>query len=368
MDLTIQRESMIVTTSICANYIPKARVLAQSVKKHHPEAKFVLCLVEKDVDPRIREDKLFDQILTPSALSIPEYKSFLFRYTIVEASTAVKGHLMLKLMELYPEEKQFLYMDPDTLAVSPMQELIEFLQKWQIVLTPHLTAPESAMDAILDNEVCALRHGAYNLGFLGIARGPESSRFLRWWADRLYSLCYADYARGLFTDQKWIDLAPGMFEIGIFKHAGYNAAPWNLSQRLATWSQDGKAVLMNGLPLRFFHFSGLDSGANEGMVKKYCPDDRNPIFRLRRDYIQACDDAGQPEFGKTPWSYGFYDDGTRISLAERQVVRDDSQGHADPYRKKPTVRHAPFQFWGRPFLGRLKRRIQSGALKFRRAS
>src|SRR4051812_29047153 len=114
---------MIFTTSICANYIPKARVLAQSIRKHHPEARFVLCLVEKKIDPRLEKDPNFDLILTPADLAIPAYKTFLFKYSLVEASTAVKGHLMLRLMDLFPAENKFVYMDPDTWVISPMVEL-----------------------------------------------------------------------------------------------------------------------------------------------------------------------------------------------------------------------------------------------------
>jgi hypothetical protein len=355
---------MIVTTSICANYIPKARVLARSVKKQHPDAKFVLCLVEKEIDPRIREDKLFDLILTPEMLSIPQYKSFLFRYTIVEASTAVKGHLMLKLLERFPDQEIFLYMDPDTISASPMTELLDFLKKWEIVLTPHLTEPESSLVAILDNELSALKHGAYNLGFLGIRRGAESLRFLRWWSDRLYALCYADYARGLFTDQKWVDLAPGFFEIGIFKHPGYNLAPWNLSRRKTTWDSTKSNLLVNGLPLRFFHFSGFDSGANEAMITKYCPDAENPVFTLRKKYIEDCEAAGQSEFGKTPWSYGFYDDGTKIRLEERKAVREFPESHPDPYKKKPKPLKKPgVVSHARRYLGKVKRKVEGSFWK-----
>ena len=37
---------MIIFTSICANYLHKARCLAESVKTHMPDAQFFVCLTE----------------------------------------------------------------------------------------------------------------------------------------------------------------------------------------------------------------------------------------------------------------------------------------------------------------------------------
>ena len=47
---------------------------------------------------------------------------------------------------------------------------------------------------------------------------------INWWAERLYLFCYDDIQNGVFTDQKWIDLAPCFFDTYIFKHHGYDFA------------------------------------------------------------------------------------------------------------------------------------------------
>lgn len=311
---------MIVTTSICANYIPKARVLALSLKEHNPGAVFVLSLAEREIHPSAKETGVFDHVILADELGLENFESFMFRHSIVEASTAVKGHLFKELFSRFPEEDEFVYLDPDVLVTGEFAELREALKRHDIVLTPHLAVPEDDYEAILDNEICALKHGVFNLGFLAIRRSDKSAGFIDWWASRLYEFCYADIPSGLFTDQRWIDLAPCFFDVHSFRHPGYNIAPWNVSQRKVTAGKAGE-YLVNGLPMRFFHFSGFDSGANEAMINKYCPDRRDPIYRLRDAYVKSCDSQGQEEMGKHPWSYGAYSNGEMIPDDHRLAYR-----------------------------------------------
>ena len=91
------------------------------------------------------------------------------------------------------------------------------------------------------------------MGILTVNRSDEAIRFINWWADRLYLFCYDDIARGIFTDQKWIDLAPCFFDVEIFKHRGYDFATWSLLDCGMT-EENGK-FFVKGDPLRFIHFS-----------------------------------------------------------------------------------------------------------------
>src|SRR5205085_5341651 len=117
-----------------------------------------------------------------------------------------------------------------------------------------------------DNELSALRHGIYNLGFLGVRNGEEGRRFASWWADRLQQFCYDDIPRGLFTDQRWADLIPAYFpDHKVLRDAAYNVCTWNLTHRNVTGPlRDG--LLVNGQAIAFYDFSGLDSVAQRGML------------------------------------------------------------------------------------------------------
>lgn len=82
---------MHVYTSITKSYLPKARVLAKSVKKFHPDWSFVL-LYSDDLPENFDLSKEpFDEIITIDKLGIPNWERWAFGHTIVELCTAVKG-------------------------------------------------------------------------------------------------------------------------------------------------------------------------------------------------------------------------------------------------------------------------------------
>ena len=85
-----------------------------------------------------------------------------------------------------------------------------------------------------------LQSGTYNLGFIALRASDEARRFVAWWQRKLLRDCVVDIARGLFTDQKWIDLVPGMYcGVGIVRDPGWNVAYWNLNHRQVTQSNGG---------------------------------------------------------------------------------------------------------------------------------
>ena len=262
----------------------------------------------------------FDALLTLDMLAIDGLPGWIFSHSVVELCTAVKGAAVEALFEGYGADQVFFF-DPDMVLFARFDELVSTLATHSVVLTPHQTAPENTVDAIMDNEMASLVHGVFNLGFLGVRNSEEGRRFSRWWRDRLLLFCHDDRSRGLFTDQKWVNLAPCFFDdVGILRSPAFNVATWNISQRNATGSLE-EGVLINGEPLGFFHFSGFDSGAQEVMLKKYGK--ASPVlFELRRWYIDACRAHGQDEQGALPSRYATFDDGTPITQSQRILYRE----------------------------------------------
>ena len=78
-----------------------------------------------------------------------------------------------------------LYLDPDIMVFASLAPLAELLDQRQVLLTPHLLEPEPDPQVVIDIEICTLRHGVYNLGFLGVRASGEGRRFIDWWAARL---------------------------------------------------------------------------------------------------------------------------------------------------------------------------------------
>lgn len=307
---------MIYFTSICSNYLPKAMALAESVKRHDPDGTFVLCLVEREAPQVALDFPHFDEVVLAKDAGWEDFDRFMFRHSIVEASTAVKPRFMIHLTERYPQAKKFVYLDPDVLVYGPFTELDALLDQHSIVLAPHLLRPGN-----IDMEISSLAHGAYNLGFLAVSRAENSARFLQWWAERLFLYCYDDKSRGIFTDQKWIDLVPCFFDCHILKHHGYDFATWSLLGSELVETQAG--YVANGDPLRFIHFSGLDSGTIDKAIGWWLTPANSATFvKLYAEYRALLEKHGQATLGKTPWSYATYADGRKIALQARVAYRN----------------------------------------------
>ena len=307
---------MIFFTSICANYLPKAMALAESVKQHCKGAYFVLCLVEREVPQVAAEYPHFDEIVLAKDAGWDHFDRFMFRHAVVEASTAVKAQFMLNLVERHSNEDKFIYLDPDVLVYGEFVELDHTLDDDTIVLCPHLLRPGN-----IDMEISSLAHGCYNLGFLAVRRSQNALDFLRWWAERLFQFCYDDIPRGIFTDQRWIDLAPCFFDVRVLKHHGYDFATWSLLNSDLR-EADGRYVI-NGDPLRFIHFSGLDSGTIDKAIGWWLTDNNRDTFvKLYGQYKELLRVHGQAKLGKLPWSYATYADGRKISNAARVAYRN----------------------------------------------
>ena len=323
---------MHIFTSISSNYIPKARVLARSVKKNVPHATFHLLLcdtppVDFDLD---RED--FDNLILLDDLHIPDKQAWIFQHNVVELCTAVKGIGFREIFRKFGADK-IIFFDPDMVLFSDIALIEQRLEQHCALLTPHQTEPETSRSAILDNEVGSLKHGVFNLGFLAVRNSPEGLRFIEWWSSRLLQFCFDDKRRGLFTDQKWVDLAPAFFpELGILREPQFNVSTWNLSHRDITGDLEN-GIFVNQSPLCFYHFSGIDSGAQKIMLDLY--GQSNPLLgQLRQWYLQQCELMGQKQLGQLPCVYGSYANGDVIRPAERLLYRYREQlpdQFPDPY-------------------------------------
>lgn len=306
-------------TSINNGYLPKARILAESVRRHHPEAKMVLMLSDH-LDPA-QDYSDFDFVLTPDDVvrGVDNLEAWLFSHTVVELCTAVKPFAFQHLFQAHGFSN-VVYQDPDTVLYARMVELEDEMQRHPIVLTPHVSVPATDTDDLLDGEMLGcLRHGVFNLGFLALTNQGEGPRFLQWWLDRCRDYCFDDNQRGLFTDQKWVDLAPCFFEtLKVFRLPSYNVATWNLYYRNVATREDGAIVVNERHPLRFYHFSGFDIGTHEHMLSKH--DAGNATLKGMTDWYKGELVRLQNKPG-LPDKYGVFANGRPVPADWRRYYR-----------------------------------------------
>lgn len=311
---------MLVYTSITKSYLPKARVLASSLKEFHPTWKFVL-LYSDDLPVGFNlKNEPFDEILMIDELGIPNWEGWAFGHSIVELCTAVKG-TAAELLASRNDVKKIMYIDPDIKVFSSLSNLENLLDEYDILLTPHLLDIETEFVAIQDNEISALKHGVYNLGFFAANTSSEQGlQFVKWWADRLKKFCLDDIPNGLFTDQRWCDLAPAFFSnLYIVRDRGYNVATWNIAHRKLSKDNEGNFTVA-GVPLRFYHFTGYDSGAGFGMLNKYASS-QNIAQELWDIYAKDLAKFGHQDSSYKSWKYSKYENGENITSESRRLYR-----------------------------------------------
>lgn len=331
-------------TSFTFSYLNRARVLAASLRRRHPDA--VLWAVVTDEPPAgLAFDPTeagYDHVIWGQEIYGAGSEQWLFQHELVEACTAVKGRALQIILEAGAEK--VVYFDPDIALFTPMTEIIDALDDASIVLTPHQLAPDDRKGAILDNEIGSLIHGVYNLGFLGVRNDAEGRRFADWWEARLRDFCHDDVPHGLFVDQRWCDLIPAFFpRHRIHRDPGCNVASWNLSQRRIR-IDGGGSLLVNDRPLVFYHFTKLGP-IGDVMTQRYASDGIE-VFELWAWYARAVAQATDPAIPKGWWRYGRFHDDTPIPRAARLLYR----GRADLREAFPH----PFTGGGENFAGWLR--------------
>jgi glycosyltransferase involved in cell wall biosynthesis len=311
-----------VFTIVARNYLHYARVLMASVQAVHPDWERFVLLADR-VDGAFDPAREIFHVVEASSLPIPDPERFFFRYTILELNTAVKPWFFRELFKQNFE--RVVYLDPDIFVYSPMSELERVLDGALAVLVPHLTG--RIRDSARPGEYEILQAGAYNLGFCALARHRELEGLLDFWSEKSVREFASDVQRGLFTDQRWMDLVPGMFsDVAILRHEGYDVAYWNLPHRQVT--QDGSRFLVNGVPLVFFHFSGIDPLKPEGFSKhqnRYRLGTLGAPATLVRSYCDRLKEADLLTCRQWPYVYGFLEDGSPLPDVVRRLYRTSAE-------------------------------------------
>jgi glycosyltransferase involved in cell wall biosynthesis len=308
-------------TIVSKNYISYARVLMNSFLNYHTDCDCYVLLVDK-IDGYFDPSKERFRTVELEQVEIRNRDSFIFKYDIMELNTAVKPFFFEYLFKNHGYEK-VVYFDPDILILRELSHLFEILDSYSFILIPHFTSPLPD-DGKRPNEIDILRAGCYNLGFLGISNYGISKKFLEWWQERLHKYCFSAPDIGLFVDQKWIDLVPSFYDGAyILKNPGYNVAYWNLHERDLSIEEENYKV--NGEPLYFYHFSGIDFDNIKNISKfqnRYRLSDIENLEALFTNYKKTIIQAGYNDTRHWPYFYGFFDNGVRIPDIIRRIYHE----------------------------------------------
>lgn len=320
-------------TSCSNNYLPKARALAESLKRHHPDAILVLCLNDElspDIDFGI---EAFNDVWTPRDLNYD--RGWIFQHNVMELCTAVKGRALERMLERFDADFH-LYLDPDVFVYAPLDPISDYMRGADIGLVPHILKPEDTEIGVRLTEMSVTEHGIYNLGHLVIRKSDNGRAFAKWWRERLDRYCFDDKKIGLFTDQRWVDLAPAIFDgVRILRQPNLDVASWNLATRNVAYS-DGRAFpyTVDGYDLITYHFSGTGPSGTHRRIREIFAPGNEAVATIERDYEASIAKHGQAHLEHRRFAFDYFDNGAKVTAAARKLYRDHAElqsAFPDPY-------------------------------------
>jgi hypothetical protein len=313
--------SIAACTIVSPNYLAFARTVAASYLAQHPGHRFFVLIVANLTDKTPLASEPYETLLL-SEIGVEDLRAVAMRYEILELNTNVKPTFMKYLLTRYRLDA-LTYLDPDIFVYAPLAPVFQALETADCVLTPHLTAP--LFDNKLPREQEMLYNGTYNLGFVAFRNTPEALAILSWWEQRCLHVGFSEGRTGLFVDQKWMNLAPGLFDsVAILRHPGCNMAYWNLSDR--TLSGEATAPIVNGAErLIFFHVS-----RNTDRFTLTTRPDLAEIFSFYKAAVLANKDRSLESL---PYGFNTFTDGTTITRIARRLYaqHEPTFGASDPF-------------------------------------
>ncbi|MBI1683296.1 hypothetical protein [Caulobacter hibisci] len=309
-----------VFTIVSRNYAAMARALMESVAAADPAVRRVV--VVTDAPPGGEAVKVEADAELIDVWSVPGVTpDMALYYDALEFNTSVKPFVFKALLSR-PGAKSVVYLDPDILLLAPLTEVREALAHTSLALTPHLTRPLD--EGFSPDDQAILQSGSFNLGFLGARPSADTLALMDWWAARCRFDCRVDFAAGLFTDQRWMDLAPGMVDsFTILRQPDLNLAYWNLPSRQLAQTPDGWTV--DGRPLTFFHFSGFDP-ARPTRLSRYqdrIDAESHPALRaLLEHYAAILVRHGHLDSRRIAYGHGFWANGAAATTRQRRTALD----------------------------------------------
>lgn len=239
-------------TAICTistkSHLFKSYALLESVKKYSNADLFCLTTdSDDDLELECINHSVMDSLNSLQAEKIKQR----YKNNSDKLRWALKPVYLKYLIERGYDK--VIYVDNDIFFYSPPDFLFEKLETASFLLTPHFykADPHKEQNWLEAN----FRVGLYNAGFIGA--GKDAIHILDWWIDCCTYNIKKAYWRGLFDDQKYLDLIPVLFDhIEIIKHRGCNFAGWNEEDAIVQKTEQNE-LFINNAPLIFIHFAQL---------------------------------------------------------------------------------------------------------------
>jgi hypothetical protein len=241
---------MMFCSVIAQNFLPHARVLAESLAEHHPDFAFDVLVVDASEEPG-EEGELFRRVSLGS-LGLPraELNRRFTMYETAALASSLRGPLLAACLARTGDA--IVYLDADMIALGPLTDVGALALRHGIVLTPHSTVPLRFRPGGFGPEQAFLQAGVFNGGFLAVS--PAAADFLKWRDERVARDCVFEPERSIVMGQAWLSLVPALFEHHVLRDRGVNLMGHGMGEDDLTWRGDQPWI--GEVPVRLFHFGG----------------------------------------------------------------------------------------------------------------
>jgi glycosyltransferase involved in cell wall biosynthesis len=318
--------------------LAQARVLAESLAAHHPNAPLHVLLVD-DRDREIGSDSASFHLLRPSDLSIGpgEFEDLAILCEPEELWDALIPRLLLHLVRTRPDP--VVYLGDSQWVLAPLSPVEEALAEADCVLVPRLRTPLPP-DERTPSEAQALERGLITTTVVGARGGAKE--FLSWWAERT-----AEEARGEAVPDRWLgpmehralrtalkrvpripwlDLATHAFRLPLVADPGVAVSFWNLDGRTVTKAENGWRV--GDRLLRSFDFEGYSVekpyllSSNQGSRPRVVLSEHPDLRSLAEEYASHLRAHDIDSWGARPDGYSMLTPEVPIDARMRRLYRE----------------------------------------------
>jgi len=242
-------------------YLTRGLAMIESLRQVGEEGRvWVLCLSDEAFETLRRTDAAgvepirladFEQA-NPAVAAVRSQRS------TMEYFFTLTPWFVRHVMRLSPRADWVTYLDADLWFFDSPQPIYEELGSSSVGIIPHRFPSAQSW---------RLRYGTYNVGWVSFRQDADGVACADWWGARCLEWCKDTPDAGRFADQGYLDgFSTAVRGVRVVEHAGADLAPWNLRSHETTWGTR-PAVTVDGRPLIFFHFHGLDRSARRYYFK-----------------------------------------------------------------------------------------------------
>ncbi len=241
-----------ITTS---DHLYKTFALFDSLKEQNSEVCFHLLCIDNDVQIVNRDGLKHYKMSFLSENINTQIIHSKYKADLDKIRWSLKPIFLKSLLKSGIEK--VIYLDNDLYFFSNYNFLFDLLDNYNFLLTPHYFSKDSSKS---QNWFEAnYRVGLFNAGFIGVHK--SATEYLDWWASCCAYRCEKSAFRGMYDDQKYLDLMPVINpDAHIVRHKGCNVADWNRSE-VKREIRDGQLYLDGQYPLVFIHFNYTTIGS-----------------------------------------------------------------------------------------------------------